>query len=70
MTDRLAGKVAVITGSARGLGAAYAKAFAAEGAMVCVSDVLDTAATVSLIEKDGGKAAVRASGSTYITLTA
>ena len=56
MTDRLAGKVAVITGSARGLGAAYAKAFAAEGAMVCVSDVLDTAATVSLIEKDGGKA--------------
>jgi NAD(P)-dependent dehydrogenase (short-subunit alcohol dehydrogenase family) len=56
MTDMLAGKVAIITGAARGLGAAYAKAFAAEGAAVCVSDVLDPAATANDIETSGGSA--------------
>ncbi|MBB4684951.1 glucose 1-dehydrogenase [Amycolatopsis jiangsuensis] len=39
---RLAGKVALITGSARGQGAAAARAFVAEGARVVVADVLDT----------------------------
>ena len=53
---KLDGKIAIITGAARGLGAAYAKAFAAEGAQVCVSDVLDPSATVTAIESDGGKA--------------
>lgn len=53
---KLDGKVAIITGAARGLGAAYAKAFAAEGAPVCVSDVLDPSATVAAIESAGGKA--------------
>ena len=53
---KLDGKVAIITGAARGLGAAYAKAFAAEGAQVCVSDVLDPSATVAAIESAGGKA--------------
>ena len=56
MAGMLDGKVAVITGAARGLGAAYAKAFALEGAAVCVSDVLDPAATVSDIEAAGGTA--------------
>ncbi len=41
MTGRLAGKVAIITGSARGQGAAEAERFVAEGAAVVVSDVLD-----------------------------
>jgi 3alpha(or 20beta)-hydroxysteroid dehydrogenase len=38
---RLDGKVAIITGAARGQGAAEARLFAAEGARVVVADVLD-----------------------------
>src|SRR5271156_1368824 len=39
--NRLQGKVAIITGAARGQGAAEAKLFAAEGARVVVTDVND-----------------------------
>jgi NAD(P)-dependent dehydrogenase (short-subunit alcohol dehydrogenase family) len=56
MTGRLAGKIAVVTGAAQGIGSTYAKALAAEGAHICVSDVLDTAETVKAIEAAGGKA--------------
>ncbi|PWV70181.1 glucose 1-dehydrogenase [Nocardia neocaledoniensis] len=38
---RLAGKVAVISGGARGMGAAHARRFVAEGASVVLGDVLD-----------------------------
>jgi 3alpha(or 20beta)-hydroxysteroid dehydrogenase len=38
---RLEGKVAIITGSARGQGAAEARLFAAEGATVVLGDILD-----------------------------
>lgn len=41
MTKRLAGKVALITGAARGMGEAEARIFAKEGAKVIVTDVLD-----------------------------
>ena len=42
MTEhRLAGKVALITGAARGQGAAAARAFVAQGAKVVIADVLD-----------------------------
>lgn len=37
---RLAGKVAIITGAARGMGAAHARRFAREGAKVVLTDVL------------------------------
>jgi NAD(P)-dependent dehydrogenase (short-subunit alcohol dehydrogenase family) len=40
MSDRLAGKVAIVTGGASGIGLAIAKAFGAEGARVCVADVV------------------------------
>jgi 3alpha(or 20beta)-hydroxysteroid dehydrogenase len=38
---RLAGRVAIVTGGARGIGAAVATAFVAQGARVVVTDVLD-----------------------------
>ena len=45
---RLAGKVAIITGAARGQGEAEARLFAAEGAKVVLGDVLDEAVIVQV----------------------
>ncbi len=45
MADRLAGKVAVVTGGAKGQGEGVARRFAAEGARVAVLDVLDEPGT-------------------------
>lgn len=41
MADELAGKTAIITGAARGLGAAMAELFVAEGARVVIADLRD-----------------------------
>lgn len=43
MTDRLEGKVAIVTGAAMGLGAAIATLFAEEGASVLLTDVAEEA---------------------------
>ncbi|SNY59541.1 SDR family oxidoreductase [Paractinoplanes atraurantiacus] len=55
----LSGKVAIVTGSGRGLGLAYAKALAQAGAAVVVNDVEEkaVAAAVGEITAAGGRAA-------------
>lgn len=54
----LEGKIAIVTGSGNGIGRATAKAMAAAGARVCVSDTLieDGLRTVSEITEAGGQA--------------
>ena len=41
MAERLAGKVALVSGGARGMGASHVRALVAEGAKVVFGDVLD-----------------------------
>jgi 3alpha(or 20beta)-hydroxysteroid dehydrogenase len=62
MAGRLDGKIAIVTGAARGMGEAEARLFAAEGASVVVTDVLaDEAVAVAAsiaAEHDGRAIAV------------
>ena len=53
---RLEGKVAIVTGGARNIGAVYARTLAAEGARVVIADVLDGAETARSIQEAGGQA--------------
>jgi NAD(P)-dependent dehydrogenase (short-subunit alcohol dehydrogenase family) len=56
---RFAGKVAIVTGAAQGIGEAYARALAAEGAAVVVADINAESGpkVVAAIDADGGQAA-------------
>jgi branched-chain amino acid transport system permease protein len=53
---QLEGKVAIVTGAARGLGRAYAEAMAAEGAAILACDVNNCDDTVAAIHSAGGRA--------------
>lgn len=58
MSDRLVGKVCVITGGARGIGATTSRIFAGEGACVVIGDVKDDLGekVAEEIRQNGGQA--------------
>jgi NAD(P)-dependent dehydrogenase (short-subunit alcohol dehydrogenase family) len=53
---RLDGRVAIVTGGARSIGAAFAKGLAAEGAKVVIADLDSAEETLAIIKQAGGEA--------------
>ena len=62
--DRLAGKVAIVTGASRGIGRAIALRFGAEGARVVVNYEVNTAKAAAVVDE------IRAAGSEAIAVAA
>ena len=52
---RLQGRVAIVTGGAKGIGVHYSKALAAEGAQVMIADIADGSALASEIAAQHGR---------------
>ena len=48
--------VAIITGAAQGIGAAFAAGFAREGAKIVIGDIVDASKTVQKVEEAGSEA--------------
>jgi NAD(P)-dependent dehydrogenase (short-subunit alcohol dehydrogenase family) len=53
MNERLKGRVAIVTGAAKGLGQAYAVRLAEDGADIALGDIGDASETENLIKKIG-----------------
>jgi NAD(P)-dependent dehydrogenase (short-subunit alcohol dehydrogenase family) len=53
---KLKDKVAIITGAAQGIGAAFAVGYAKEGARIVIADIVDGKGAVEAVQKAGSKA--------------
>ena len=54
--NRLKDKVTIITGAARGIGAAIAEGYAKQGAKLVIADIVDGKGPLARVEKAGGQA--------------